>query len=344
MQVNPHSLLQEDGPHSDAVVSCRVRLARNLAGFPFVNRASNAQRGELIKMAKNVLLGCGIDPKMIWVELQKSTEHDRQLLVERHLISKPHADLDIPRGVAISGDESISIMVNEEDHLRMQILAPGLQLEQSFERINQIDDAVEARFDYAYSRRWGYLTACPTNVGTGIRLSVMMHIPALKITNELERVRRAAKELHLAVRGYYGEGSESAGDFYQISNQVTLGRNEHELLDEFHRCILPQIVEYERQARQMLLKRKCSLLDDRVHRALGVLRSARLLGVDESMKLLSRVRLGIYTGRVADIPAAVINRLFLHIQPAHLLQQFPASGNVENLREARAALVRQALR
>ena len=234
-------------------------------------------------------------------------------------------------------------MINEEDHLRMQLIAPGLRLDDLVQRIDAVDEAMEAKVDYAFSPRWGYLTACPTNLGTGIRLSVMMHLPALKLSNEIERVRRAAKDLHLAVRGYYGEGSESAGDFYQISNQVTLGRSEQEILQEFLERILPQIIEYEHQARRMLVERNATLLDDRVHRSLAVLRNARLLGAEEAMKLLSRVRLGVHLRRVDGVEIDLINRLLLQIQPAHLQLHVGADLSADRLREVRATVVRKAL-
>ncbi len=344
MELNPHGLwINADGPDCDVVMSCRARMARNIAGFPFVNRASGAQRNEIVNLARQILLSSDLAPGMIWVDLQQATERDRRLLIERHLISKNLAENDIERGVAVAGDETLSVMVNEEDHLRMQALASGLRLDEVFARINRIDNAIEEKLDYAFSQRWGYLTACPTNVGTGIRFSVMMHLPALKITNEIERVRRAAKDLHLAVRGYYGEGSESAGDFYQISNQVTLGRTEEELLDELQVKIMPRIIEYERQARKMLAERNKTLLDDRVHRALGVLRAARLLGAEEAMKLLSRVHLGVHLGRLEGIESSIINRLFLQIQPAHLRQQADTDLSPDELRRARAEIVRRVL-
>lgn len=333
----------DQGPETDVAMSCRVRLARNIAGFPFVYKASDAQRREIVNVAQQVILGSDFEDDMMWVDLTQSSPRDRQLLVERHLISRHLAEADTPRAVCVSSDESLSIMVNEEDHLRMQILAPGLRLEELISRIDSIDDMIESRVDYAYSKRWGYLTACPTNVGTGIRLSVMMHLPALKITNEIERVRRAAKDLHLAVRGYYGEGSESAGDFYQISNQITLGRSETELLQEFHELILPRIIEYEHQARRMLVEENPILLDDRIHRAVGILRSARLLGAEEAMKLLSRVRLGVHLRRIQDVDINAVNHLLLQIQAAHLQLHVGADLTPEQLREARARLVRDAL-
>ncbi len=335
--------LSDNGPESDVVMSCRVRLARNLVGFPFVVRASDAQRRELVHLARQVVLQSDLSQEMIWVDLAEATARDRQLLVERHLISRHLAEAEIPRAVAVSEDETLSIMINEEDHLRMQLIAPGLRLGELVERISIVDESLEANADYAFSPRWGYLTACPTNLGTGIRLSVMMHLPALKLSNEIERVRRAAKDLHLAVRGYYGEGSESAGDFYQISNQVTLGQSEQEILQEFLERILPQIIEYEHQARRMLVERNTTLLDDRVHRSLAVLRNARLLGAEEAMKLLSRVRLGVHLGRIDQLNIELINRLLLQIQPAHLQLHVGASLNADRLREVRATVVRKAL-
>ena len=335
--------LSDDDPDTDVVMSCRVRLARNVAGFPFVSKANDVQRRELLTIARQVVLGSQLAEGMIWVDLTQATSRDRHLLLERHLISRHHAETEIPRAVAVSGDETLSIMVNEEDHLRMQLLSPGRKLAELVERLNNVDDAIEARLDYAFSPRFGYITACPTNVGTGIRLSVMMHLPALKLTGEIEKVRRAAKDLHLAVRGYYGEGSDSAGDFYQISNQVTLGRSEQDLLREFQECIVPRIADYEHQARRMLVTRNTTLLDDRIHRALGILRGARMLGAEEAMKLLSRIRLGIHLGRLADVDLSVVNRLLLQIQTAHLQLYVGAELSPEQRREARATLVRETM-
>lgn len=346
MELSSNAPWNEDGhdaPYSEVVLSCRARLARNIAGFPFVNRASDAQCREIVNLAKHVILDDGFPTEAIWVDLNDATDRDRLLLVERHLISKNHSESDVQRGVAISENESLSIMVNEEDHLRMQWLAPGLRLDDVFREINAIDDSIEHRLDYSFSPRWGYLTACPTNIGTGIRFSVMMHLPALKITNEIDKVRRAAKDLHLAVRGYYGEGSDSAGDFYQISNQVTLGCTEEDLLQEFESLILPQMIEYEMQARKALAERRPALLDDRMQRSLGILLSARLLGMEEAMKLLSRVRLGAVMGRLRDVDVGQVNRLFLQIQPAHLQLHARAVLENEQMRQARADLVRRVL-
>lgn len=343
MSVYSRSRTGDPSPSEDVVISSRVRLARNIAAFPFVNRSNQKSCEQVLTAARPVLLGEAVGPAMIWVDLNQSTLRDRRLLFERHLISKNLAESDHRRAVAISGDETLSIMVNEEDHLRMQVLERGLRLGELFRRVNAVDDAIESRLDYAFTPRWGYLTACPTNLGTGIRLSVMMHLAGLKMSNEIERVRRAAKDLNLAVRGYHGEGSESAGDFYQISNQMTLGRPEEDILQQFVDDIVPRIVEYERHARQMLATNNPTRLDDSVHRALAVLRSARLLGTEEAMKLLSRVRLGSCAGRLEGIDLDTINELFLQIQPAHLRLHTASELEGEALREARATVVRKRL-
>ncbi len=330
-------------PGDEIIISSRVRLARNVAGFPFTGKATATQRTELLNLVRNALLTAGLADRMTWIDLHEASDQHRKLLVERHLISKQFAEASVPRGVAISGDEALSIMVNEEDHLRMQVIAPGGRLRGAFDRLNQVDDRVEAILDYAFSPRWGYLTACPTNLGTGIRFSMMLHLPALNLTNEIERVRRAARELNLAVRGYYGEGSDSAGDFYQISNQQTLGFTESDLLQEFQDRVMPQIIDYEIAARRMLIKNSANVLEDRVHRAMGILRSARLLSSDEAMKLLSRVRLGIVTGRLSEPSMDVVNTLFQRIQPAHLRQELGSHLSPDELREARATLIRKSL-
>lgn len=331
------------GPDADVVVSSRVRLARNIAGFPFVNRATHPQRHEIVRVVQHARFPAEWSPGIVWVNLQQATSLDRTILVERHLISKQFADGDAPRAVAISSDESLSLMVNEEDHLRMQVLLPGSRLADCFAGIARLDETLEQSLDFAYAQRWGYLTACPTNLGCGIRFSVMLHLPGLKLTNEIEKVRHAAKDLHLAVRGFYGEGSEAVGDFYQVSNQITLGRSEQDIHEMFARIVVPQLVDYERSARAVLLRGNASLVDDRVHRALGILRSARLLTADEAMKFLSRVRLGVCLGRLPEIDLQTVNRLFLQIQPAHLRVTTSAPEGDPELKELRATVVRRTL-
>ena len=224
------SWLGESGPESDIVLSSRVRLARNIAGVSFVNRASDPDRNEVVGMVRRAPLFATSDSKLLWMEMDDLTERDRQLLVERHLISLQFADDSAPRGVAISRDETLSVMVNEEDHLRIQTMRSGLLLADAHTSVTAVANELEQELDFAFSPRWGFLTACPSNIGCGVRFSVMLHLPALRVTEEFERVRRAAKDLDLAVRGFHGEGTEATGDFFQVSNQVTLGVTEEELL------------------------------------------------------------------------------------------------------------------
>jgi len=328
---------------SEIVISSRIRLARNVAGSPFLSRASRNQRGNLETKIRDTILNAQIAPQTLYVDLDSAPEIDRTLLVERHLISKPHAAAEGARGVAIGEDETVSIMVNEEDHLRIQVLRSGLQLEEAWEQINQIDDRLESKLDWAFHPRFGYLTACPTNVGTGIRVSVMLHLPALKLTGEIEKVFRAAKDMRLAVRGLYGEGTEATGDFYQISNQTTLGKSEEEIISDFKHQVIPKIIDYEHHARRTLLNDRTVALDDKVCRALGILRSARLLASEETLFLLSHLRMGVNLGRVKDIDLRTLNELFLLTQPAHLqkIQGKKLEGDLR--RAARADYIRQRL-
>ncbi|HEX7010177.1 MAG TPA: protein arginine kinase [Phycisphaeraceae bacterium] len=346
-QITEHAgeWLRGAGPHSDIVISSRIRYARNLAGFPFVNRANRRQRHEILDRCREQIVSNRLADNVLWVDLPHSPMLDRQLLVERHLISRQHASAsdELPRAVALDADETFAIMVNEEDHLRVQVLRSGMQLTEAYEQIERIDDLLEERLDFAYSRRFGYLTACPTNVGTGIRVSVMLHLPALKLTGEIEKVRRAARDMHLAVRGLFGEGSEAMGDLYQISNQTTLGKSEQEILADFEHTIVPQIIAYEQQARQALLRQREAQLDDKVWRAWAILTHARVLGTDEVLSLLSHLRLGVNLGRLDRVSIRQINELFLLTQPAHLQRLTGQEMDAAARRVARAKLIRQRL-
>lgn len=346
-QITSHAgeWLRGSGPHSEIVISSRVRLARNLAGFPFVGHAGARQRWEILDRCRTEVMRGRLGDGLIWVDLPKSTSLDRQLLVERHLISRQHAAAgsELPRAVAIGADETFAIMVNEEDHLRIQVLRSGMQLAEAFDQINQIDDLLEETLDFAYSQRFGYLTACPTNVGTGIRVSVMLHLPALRLTGEIEKVRRAARDMHLAVRGLFGEGSEALGDLYQVSNQTTLGRSEQEFVVDFQQTVVPQIIAYEQQARQALMRQREAQLDDKIWRAWALLTHARMLGTEEVLSLLSHLRLGVNVGRITTVDIATINELFLLMQPAHLQKLSHTEMNPPTRRRVRAQLIRQRL-
>jgi protein arginine kinase len=335
--------LRGNGPMSEVVISSRIRLARNVSGYPFLTKCSRQQRQSLEQKIRDTILAARLAPNTFYVDLDSAPDIDRQLLVERHLISRPHREAEGARGVAIGENETLAIMVNEEDHLRIQVLRSGLQLEEAWDQINEVDDQLESALDFVFDPRFGYLTACPTNVGTGIRVSVMLHLPALKLTSEIEKVFRAAKEMRLAVRGLYGEGTEATGDFYQISNQTTLGKNEHDIIDDFKQQVIPKIIDYEHNARRALLNDRTIALDDKVWRALGLLRSARLLEAEETLVALSHVRLGVNLNRVKEIDINKVNELFLLTQDAHLQRILGKKLDGDARRTARAEFIRQRL-
>jgi len=336
--------LRGTGPESDVVVSTRIRLARNLVNYPFTNRASAAQKGETAARAKEAIAKADLPYALDFIDVAVLSALDRQFLVERQLVSRELATvLDGPRGVAVDDKESVSVMVNEEDHLRLQVLRSGFSLDEAWQDIDRVDDALEARLTYAFHPQFGYLTACPTNVGTGMRASVMLHLPALGLTKQIDKVFRALQKINLAVRGLHGEGSRAFGDLYQISNQVTLGKSEPKVLGEI-REVLQTILQYERQARNALVKERKQAEQDRVARAIGTLGSATMITSEETMELLSAVRLGIHLNLIDDLPATTVNQLFIHTQAAHLqkLMGQPLDGEERNA--ARAKYLRSKLR
>jgi protein arginine kinase len=332
--------LRGTGPESDIVMCSRIRLARNLADFPFTNRANRAERAEIETIVKNAL--AATDRQLAYFDVNTLNALDRQFLVERQLISRELAGGDGPRGVAVGPQENVSIMVNEEDHLRIQVMHSGLSLPEVWERINALDDRIEERLTYAFNPQLGYLTACPTNVGTGIRVGVMLHLPALVQTKQIDKVFRALHKINLAVRGLYGEGTQAFGDFYQISNQQTLGKSEQELIKDLS-GVVPQIITYERTARQALLNERRQHLHDQVSRAYGVLKTAHTISSDETMHLLSSVRMGINLGLVDDLEIPTVNELFIHTQPAHLQKIQGKALEVDDRNIARATYLRNRL-
>lgn len=309
--------LRGSGPQSEIVISSRIRLARNLAGFPFIRRCTETDRQAIEKTFQEAVRSVPPWQSLMLLEIGELPAVDRQLLVERQLISRELAESQGPRCVFIDPQERFSLMINEEDHLRMQVMHSGLDMESAWEQINQMDDWLAERVDFAFHPRLGYLTACPTNVGTGMRVSVMLHLPALVITQQIEKVFRSLQKMGLAVRGLYGEGSQAMGDFYQISNQITLGRSEQDLIRQVGE-VIPVIIDYERQARAFLVKESRKDLHDRVSRAYGILCTAQTISSEETLHLLSSVRMGVYLGLIQDLEIPTINKLFIHTQPAHL--------------------------
>jgi len=334
--------LRGTGPESDIVMSSRIRLARNLAQFPFPSRCSDSSRAEIEALLRQIIERLPLPKPLYYFRLDNLETLDRQFLVERQLISRELAESHGHRGVGISESETISLMVNEEDHLRMQVLRSGLALDECWQEIDAIDDAIEAEVNYAFSEQLGYLTSCPTNVGTGIRVSVLLHLPALVITKEVQKVFQALQKIGLAVRGLYGEGSQAMGDFYQISNQATLGMSEKDLIKKV-KDVVPNILAYERRARNNLVKENRQSLHDQVSRAYGNLRHAQTISSEETMHLLSSVRMGVNLGLIDDIEIPTINELFILTQPAHLQKLRHERLESAERNVVRASYIRQRL-
>jgi len=308
------------------VLSTRVRLARNLAGLPFPGWAKEPQRREVLKRCREALATA---PRMqdAWaLDMEELTDLEKQILVERHLISRELAGGRHTSGVLISRDQSCSVMINEEDHLRLQLMRPGFRLKQLWKVVDGLDSHLEQQLDYSYTAELGYLTACPTNVGTGLRASAMMHLPGLVLAGQMEKVVRAANQLGLAVRGLFGEGTDASGHIFQISNQQTLGESEAEILRRLVQ-VLQAIMEQEANARQRLQEDTPVKLQDQIARAYGLIQQARLLTSGEAMKLLSLLRLATDLGFLPDPVRARVDRSFIECQPGHV--QFHAHEEIE---------------
>ena len=334
--------LRGEGPESDIVMSTRVRLARNVAAFPFVSRASQEQKRDLERLLRTKIMDACAGDDTIYLSVEDLAEVDRLFLVERHLISREHAEAEGARGVAVSRGEMVSIMTNEEDHLRIQGIRSGFQMRHTWEMVDEIDDALSGGLSFAFSPRFGYLTACPTNVGTGIRVSVMLHLPALSISRHLEKVFNSVAKMGLVVRGLYGEGTQAYGDLYQISNQVTLGKSEEEIMGSVDVAI-PRVVEYERRARHKLLTDKRHELEDRVWRSYGMLRHARTISSEETLHLLSQVRMGVNLDLIREVQTETMNQLFVLALPAHLQRRVGRALDTQERNVVRARVVRESL-
>ncbi|MBM4015792.1 MAG: protein arginine kinase [Planctomycetes bacterium] len=307
-----------DGPDHDIVVTTRIRLARNVAGFPFRARLDAAKARAVESHLAERLKKLELAADQAYLRLADLSSLETELLFERHCISKDLArELDGPRAVFFSRRKNLSVMVNEEDHLRLQVLGPGRSPEALLEQLCDLDARIGAQVAYATHPRFGHLTSCPTNVGTGLRISVMLHLPALVWSKEIEKVFDAAGKMKLAVRGYHGEGTSYVGDFFQVSNQVTLGKSVDRLLADVTK-VLPKLVDWERDVRRGVRKEKTRTLEDRIWRAYGVLRHARRMTSTEAIELLSSVRLGVCLGLLPQLPLRLVNELLVLSQPAHV--------------------------
>ncbi len=322
-----HSELTDTSANKGAVVlMTRIRLARNLAAQPFPGWAKEAQKREIRDRCMQAVAALPQMKRGLALPVENLDELQKQILVERHLISRELCHAKSGAGVVISKDQSCVVMVNEEDHLRIQVLRAGFQFKKVWAAINALDTDLEEHVDYAFSPKLGYLSACPTNLGTGIRASAMMHLPGLVISSQMDKVVRAVNQLGMAVRGLFGEGSDASGSIFQISNQTTLGESEEGIIKHLH-GVLTTIVDQELNAREKLLETDPNKLFDKIGRAFGILQNGWLLNSGEAMNLLSLIRLGIDLGIFADTQRALVDRLFIECQPGHI--QHAAQGAFE---------------
>lgn len=332
------------GPESDVVVSSRIRLARNFKNFPFPSRMNREQALEVIQATKQAILGNErVKHDYLYLGMDDITDIDKQALMEKHLISSELAASNKISGLIVSRDEKVSIMINEEDHLRIQCLYSGMQMDAAWELCDQIDSILAESIDVAFDMDYGYLTCCPTNLGTGIRASVLLHLPALSMTGYITNILSACAKIGISIRGFYGEHSQAEGNMYQISNQITLGNNESDIISNVINISM-QIIDRERNLRNELYKQNMYRFEDKVFRSLGILSNSRIITSEECLKLLSDVKLGVDMGIIKDIDRKVLNEILLFIQPANLqkLSGKPLSPDERDIK--RAEIVRKRLK
>ena len=334
---------QLHGPHDRIVMSSRVRLARNLKGAAFPGWAKKPER---IKVMETIRPAVESLPEMkdaFSEAMDNLGALDKQILVERHLISREHAAKSSGSGLVLNRAETFCVMINEEDHLRMQALRPGLQLREAWNAIDKFDSALEKKLDYAFSNELGYLTACPTNLGTGIRVSAMLHLPGLVLAEQINPIIQSVNKLGLAVRGLYGEGTEALGNVFQVSNQMTLGETETTIVERLDKVLL-QIIEHEENARQMLLEKRPKVVFNHIGRAYGILANAHSISSKETMNLLSLMRLGVDLELFPEVNRSLVDELFIVTQPAHLQKQFSDKLSAEERDLLRSDMVRERLK
>lgn len=334
--------LKGTGPNSNIVISSRCRLARNFEGIPFPNRADKKESEDVLNNVKTAIAEVDSFRGALFLEMEQLDNVDKQFLIERHLMSNEHAMKPDSKALVVSADEVISIMINEEDHLRMQVISSGFDLEGTWNVIDKLDDDLAKKLNFAFLPEWGYLTACPTNTGTALRGSIMLHLPAIVMTKQINKILEAISKLSFTTRGLYGEGTQASGNFFQISNQVSLGHSETEILENL-KGLIKQVIDQEEQARQALLLQSREVLEDRIWRAYGTLKSAYIISSQETIELLSMVRLGSDLGILKDIDRGFINELFITTQPAHLQKMEGKKLTTPERDAKRASLIRSKL-
>lgn len=334
--------LKGNGPNANIVISSRIRLARNLERIPFSHWANKSQKEEVLQQVKEAVAANNYTKGALFLQMADLNNLDKQFLIERHLISKEHVLRANNKAVVIGDREILSIMVNEEDHIRCQVMQSGFALEEAWQIISKIDEEFGRKLAFAYSAEWGYLTACPTNTGTGLRASVMLHLPALVMSKQINKVLQAITKLNLTARGFYGEGTEASGNFFQISNQVTLGHSEEDILDNIER-IIKQVIGHEENARKALFEQDQARIEDRIWRAFATLKNAHIITSKEAIDLFSHVRLGVDMGVLKELNIQTVNKIFIIIQPAHLQKIVGKVLSPEERDVKRAEIIRQEL-
>jgi len=341
---NTGEWLSGAGPHDQIVVSSRVRLARNLKGKPFPGWAKKAERVAVLEEIRSAVEQLPEMEESFSEKLDDLSSLEKQVLVERHLISREHAAKGAGSAVVMNTSQTPSFMINEEDHLRMQAIRAGLQLDQVFAMINQTDSELEDTLDFAFHNDLGYLTACPTNVGTGMRASAMMHLPGLVMSEQVNKIINSVNKIGLAVRGLHGEGTEAMGNLFQVSNQTTLGETEEEIIGRLNKVIF-QILEHEQNARQILLQQRAETLLDQIGRAYGILCHAHSITSKEALNLLSFIKMGVDLGLFPSNNRLHVDELFIETQPAHLQKGLQVTKlGAEERDSLRAALIRAKLK
>jgi len=335
--------LSGEGPEHSVVLSSRVRLARNVKGFAYPPDSKSEGKRETLEIVKAAIEKSKSLKEGRFYFAKPIDELDRAFLIERHLISPEFLGDKANQGIFIGDGENISIMINEEDHLRIQSIQSGLSLESACELAEKVDEDLGKVLEFDFDREFGYLTSCPTNVGTGMRASVLIHLPGLALTREMDNLISSITKFGLAVRGFYGEGSDVLGNLFQVSNQTTLGRSEDDIIDSLLR-VTKQMIEYEGNARETLLADAKDQIEDKIWRAYGILKYARVLTSAEVMNLLSAVRLGIGMGMIRELPVPSVNSMLLLTQPAHLQKYLQRKMESSERDEARAELVRKMFR
>jgi len=340
---NNNKWFSGEGPHSDIIISTRVRLARNIEGYPFPWKSALSAKRDILDKVKDAVHKIQYINDAWFIKMDTLGAVDKQFLLERHLISQEHTRSVKGKGLVLSGSEEFSIMINEEDHLRIQVIAAGFDLNRAWLFINKLDDELSKHLPFSFSPELGYLTACPTNVGTALRASCMLHLPALVLTKNIDKVLELLSKLSFTARGLFGEGTQAVGNFFQVSNRATLGLSEKEIIDNLS-GVVRQVKEQELTSRQALIKKHRHTFEDSIWRSLGILRNCRLISAKEAFSHLSMLYVGVDLGIIKEVDRSTINNLFIIVQPAHLQKIEDKVLKEEERDYIRASIIREHLK